>query len=175
MAETNKHTLEQSKAVLRGIIDDYFVSYLIEVCHKAVDHAVGHKEYGDFTGNTVTSYACGLYVRGELEYVYVSGSDMREPLRIKVKKGELAFLEETYDKRKDISVKGEIDTDWMFGEDTSVQFLQNYKSKYIQGYEIVMTTGTEYSTWIEKHMGLNVLTETYQDVPSLLLSSLKPI
>lgn len=38
-----------------------------------------------------------------------------------------------------------------------------------------MTTGTEYSVYLENTRKLNVLTETYQGLKSILLDNLKPI
>ena len=40
---------------------------------------------------------------------------------------------------------------------------------------MVMCTGTEYSEFLEKNKGLNVLTETFMIAPRTVVTNLKPI
>ena len=53
-------------------------------------------------------------------------------------------------------------------------FLFGYKAPQ-RGIALVMTTGTEYSEYLETEHDMNVLTETYNSVLDILLGSFKPV
>ena len=70
----------------RNVISGHVYDMLVKVCDGLLEDAEMSKEFRGFTGNTQTSYSCGLYVNGRLSY-YVS-QDMwtKEPVRKKIPK-----------------------------------------------------------------------------------------
>lgn len=160
----------------RQIIGGHIFDCLTKACEQLTDNAV--KNYrspiGSFTGNTITSYACGLYMNGALSYYYSNGSKMKSPIRVKLTKGETAYLSPDYGGRNR-RFTGKTDTDKGFGEDFSFKFLTRYKSKAKNGFEVVVCSGTEYSSYIENVWHGNVLTDTFEHAPKILSNNFKPM
>lgn len=126
-----------------------------------------------FTGNTQTSYACGIYMYGRLEGV-VTQDNWHEPTRRrKIDEGKWVYLRVPYEGRPRAR-KGMVPIVDNHGLHLSLDFLENYKApkKHIA---LVMTTGTEYSEWLETSMGLDVLTNTYMMSARIIDSQWKKI
>lgn len=160
----------------RQIVSGYVFDCMTKACEELADDAV--KNYrspiGAFTGNTITSYACGLYMDGILSYYYSNGDKMKSPVRAKLAKGETAFLNPDYEGRSR-KFTGKTDTDKGFGEGFSFKFLSQYKSRVKKGLEIVVCSGTEYSSYIENVWHGNVLTDTFERAPKILAKNFKPM
>ena len=169
----NRKALEEGFVKAKQIVYEHITSILIKMCDDLIDDALAEKEYGNFTGNTVTSYACGLFISGRLSYVSLSSDKLDGPIRIKLAKGESAYLDPDYDGGAR-AIKGTVETDGKYGYQTSLDFLNFYNSNS-KGFEIVMCTGTEYSSYIEEEIGANVLTDTFINSKQILLSNLKPM
>lgn len=145
-----------------------FVSGVLAYGTGLVDEAIELKEFNDFTGNTVTSYACGVYVDGVLLDFYIP--HLRGALREKLSLGEVVTLGRTYDGRTNISVRGSVVVSDGFGRDFSEDFLRSYVAPKV-GVCLLVLTGTEYSLYIEQERDLNVLSNTFaraDDVGALL-------
>lgn len=170
---SNAKALEEGLKKAREIAFEHVKQCLMDACDDLVDHAV-HAKYGwqNFTGNTITSYAIGLFIDGKFVYYY-SNNGIKPPVRVKLKKGETVFLNPDYDGRSR-SFTGIIDTDAGYGEPFSFEFLKSYKS-HTKGIELVMCTGTEYSSYIETVRNGNVLTETFKNAQSILSANFKPM
>lgn len=92
----------------------------------------------------------------------------------KVPKGIRVFLNKPYEGNPR-AVTGRVDVDDLYGKDSSFDFLKSYKGFPNKSFGIVMTTGTEYSGYIESVHNLNVLTDTFQRAKQILSKNLKPI
>lgn len=68
---------------------------------------------------------------------------------------------------------GTVETDKGYGETFSFNFLKRYKSKSRRGFEIVMCTGTEYSTYLENVLNADVLTGTFLKAQDTLYRNFK--
>lgn len=154
----------------------YVFDRLAEACERLTDDAVRNyrSPVGAFTGNTVTSYACGLYVDWALSYYYSNGGKMKDPVRVKLAKGETAFLNPDYEGRKR-RFTGRTDTDKGFGEEFSFRFLSQYRPRVRKGFELVVCSGTEYSSYIESVWHGNVLTGTFDRASQILAKNFKPM
>ncbi len=170
----NSAELVKAKARMKQAVRKNVYDILAKTCDDLLGDAVKAKEYLGFTGNTQTSYSCGLYLDGVLSYYVNQKMWSRRPVRKKVPKGVRVYLKTPYEGHPR-SVTGTADVDSSFGDETSFRFLQSYKSIPKKGFSIVMTTGTEYSVYIEQTHNLNVLTDTFQRAKSLLSKNLKPI
>ncbi|THC82914.1 hypothetical protein E7X23_24385, partial [Bacteroides fragilis] len=129
--------------------------------------------FRNLTGNTITSYACGLFMDGRFSYFVCSGDSMKQPVRVKLTKGE-TFVGVSYD-NQNRRFTGTIETDKGYGEASSFDFLKRYKSESRKGFEIVMCTGTEYSTYLENVLNADVLTGTFQRAQNTLFKNFKPM
>lgn len=135
--------------------------------------ALQNRGYTGFTGNTQTSYACGIYINGVLVEVVDSQSFQDKPVRYKIKRGRIVYLQNPYEGRPRMRT-GYADVDEEYGIDTSLEFLNEYKAPK-QGIALVMTTGTEYSDFLETVMRLDVLTRTYREAPKVIESNWRKI
>lgn len=128
------------------------------------------KEYKNMTGNTVTSYAFGIYHNGKM--IYFGTNNLPNPVTEKLKKGEL-FSGVNYDGDY-TDFRATIDTDGKYGEDTSYQFLKEYRPNTMN-FAMVVTTGTEYSGYLENVRHLNVLSDSMDNLPEEFSNSFKSI
>lgn len=169
----NEQVLDKGLKMAREIALEHIKKCLEDSCDELVNHAVANYKspIGAFTGNTITSYAIGLYLDGNFSYYY-SSDGIKLPVRVKLKKGEKAILSPDWG-GKTRAFTGRVDTDGGYGERYSYNFLSTYKSK-TKGIELVMCSGTEYSTYIENAMNGNVLTNTFKNAIGML-NNFKPM
>jgi hypothetical protein len=158
---------------MQSILHAHFIEMLRSFCLNLFQSADTSKAYYDITGNTFTSYACGIYKDGLLIDMLFSADYKKPPVSVKLTKGE-RFAGHSYG-GKFVTFSADVETDGKYGKETSLRFLRQYKPTVKKGFEIVMCTGTEYSTFLEKGKGLNVLTDTYLFSKSLFIQNLKPI
>ena len=158
----------------RRLIRDHLYAAIERACLGLIDHALKEREFDGFTGNTQTSYACGIYYKGGLMGMVISGNSMKKPVRIKVRKGERVYLKNPYE-GKARTVIGRVDVDGELGAESAVDFLSSYQPFVKTGFSVVMTTGTEYSEYLENVRNLNVLTDTFKSSKGIMLEELKPM
>ncbi|NDV68597.1 hypothetical protein [Dysgonomonas sp. 25] len=140
---------------------------------RMVNHILPNQtEFRNLTGNTITSLAFGIYYMGNLEIMGFN-KHYPPPIRNKLIKGEELFDFEDYDGAIRKYYCAKIHTDAGYGQNTSMDFLKSYKST--RQFEMVFTTGTEYSVYLENKRKLNVLSEGYEYSISAFLKSFKPI
>ena len=170
----NRTEFAKAKKRMKQMTSGHVYDMLAKTCDDLLGNAVSSKDYLGFTGNTQTSYSCGLYIDGVLSYYVNQKMWSRSPVRKKVPKGKFIWLHKPYEGRSR-GLRGETDVDSFYGEESAFRFLQSYKDVPRDGFAIVMTTGTEYSVYIEQTHNLNVLTDTFQRAKSIFSKNLKPI
>ena len=175
---SNKSALDKGFKKAKEVIFGHLFDQSIAFSDILISHAIDsyRSKIGPFTGNTITSYACGLYMDGVLTDIKVSSRSMKDPVHIKIKKGESLFLANPYSGHpRRIRGMAEI----VLGDEgleSSINFLSNYYTPKIKkGIEIVMSTGTEYSVYQEKVWKANFLTDTYIKAKKEKLNSFKPL
>ena len=119
---------------------------------------------GPFTGNTITGTASGVYIDSVLKFAMTSGRDMPKPVRRKLDKGEIVYLEHPYDNYPR-SIKGEVETSGGYSDKDAMSFLGTVTPQF--PYQIVLVNGSEYASFIEKIMDGNVLSDTYFSAPDI--------
>ena len=170
----NTAVLKNSKKMMKQIVSGHLYDMLAKTCDDLLEDAVTSKEYQGFTGNTQTSYSCGLYVDGVFLYYVNQKMWSEKPVRKKIPKGVFVYLKKPYEGRAR-SVLGKVEVDSLYGKDSAFRFLQSYKDVPRSGFAIVMATGTEYSAYIEFEHGLNVLSDTFMKAKSIFKKNVKPI
>jgi len=151
---------------------------LVSLAHELIQSAEFEKEYMNLTGNTLTSYAVGIYKDGALIEI-IQNSNLRPPVRVKLTRGEAVIGFTDYDGNFRKKFVGKVETDRGWGDDTSIKFLTSYDPPFRSSKTgIVMCTGTEYSEFLEMQ-GANVLTATKKELEafgeSMLIRNLRPI
>lgn len=169
----NAKVLENGLAKGYEQVINHLYRQMYDICERLLLEVLKHREFLGFTGNTQTSYACGIYVDGQLEGIVTQRNWNSPPVRKKVGLGEWAWLRNPYE-GKSRSVKGKVQITGDFGLDTSIKFLQSYKAAKNK-VQIVMTTGTEYSELLEVVANLDVLTGTFEAAKDILARGFKPM
>lgn len=166
---------ENEKAFLKGLqiakekIHLALMRRLAEYGEILLDDALFRKEYQSFTGNTVTSLAYGVYENGSLtDVVFISG--MQPPVHAKISKGRVLYLKNPYEGGPR-AVKGQVAITDKYGAETSLKTLRSVTPK--GGNGIVVTTGTEYSSFLETVYGTNVLSETALEAENSALKDMR--
>lgn len=173
MAHDNAQILRDGLQKGYKQIIDYLFKQMYEFCERLLLEVPKHREFLGFTGNTQTSYACGIYVDGTLGGIVVQSNWNQPPVRKKIGSGQWVWLRNPYEGRTR-SVRGKVRVTGDYGQTTSFQFLQSYKAKK-NHIQIVMTTGTEYSEYLEVIGGLDVLTGTFEAAKTILAQGFKPM
>lgn len=170
--DINKQFQEISEAFFDSM-PDYILAEMNKFGSYVVNSVVlPQKGYKNLTGQTQDSYSYAVYYEGKI--VYINGiSTSKTPIRGKFTKGETVTNFYDVDGAWRRSFTGVVETDSGSGRESALNFLKSYKPK--KRYEIVFTTGTEYSSYLENAKGMNVLLDAKMwSIPSFL-KSFKPI
>lgn len=152
-------------------VDEYMMQQMEAYGENMIDNIIPLQAgFKNLTGNTLTSFAYGTYLNKKLYNIGIFKG--KSAKRWKLTAGEI-FSGEDYDGNNRNYFKAEIDTDLGYGKDTSISFLESYTPKGV--YSLVFTTGTEYSTYLETNLHLNVLTDARTYSIANFIRSFKPI
>ena len=151
---SNEVLFDEGIRKAKELVSGYIFDVLTKCCEELIQDALDNKSgFRNLTGNTITSYACGLFMDGRFSYFVCSGDSMKQPVRVKLTKGE-TFVGVSYDNQ-------------------NRRFTGTIETK--KGFEIVMCTGTEYSTYLENVLNADVLTGTFQRAQNTLFKNFKPM
>ena len=166
----SRNARKQIQRVLQNALKDAFASAVAQYAPRVVEMADDNREFTQFTGNTVSSYMAGVYKDGTLFNAFTpEGRGAAYP---KVQKDETVYLSNPVEGMAR-SVKGTVDIVTDYGEELSREVLAQQSPQ--GGTGMVVTTGTEYSQYLEKVHGLDVLTDTYSEVANSARNDLQRI
>ena len=174
MQAINNRELADAKKRMRAEVENYFTERLVRVCDRLVEDAVASKEYRNLTGNTVTSYTCGLYVNGSLSYVVQSGEGMTAPVRKKLRKGEYHYFKSGLRRREEGSQRDSGDG-WRLGNQHSHVVRHGVQAPLEARLCHCDDHGHGIFGVLEQEHDLNVLTDTYEYVSDVMFNNFKPI
>lgn len=139
----NSTNMTKASKKFDAILVSVMYETLCDAGNELIEEALLTKEYGNLTGNTITSISFGLYIDGHLQdYLFIDG--LREPIRTKLRRGEI-FKGTDYDGRERAFI-GSIDTDGDYGYNTVGRFFSAHTPE--RPNSIVVATGTEYSIYL---------------------------
>lgn len=138
---------KKAMAIKKKVLLDGLRSLMEDCVHYAYDN----HEFHNLTFNTQDSYGGAVYFKGKMY-------------------GSPYFLEQKAEKG---TINMQIKTDGQFGHEKSLDFLRSYRPQ--SEFAICVTTGTEYSQFLERVRGLDVLTGTFEFAKDEFFKSFKPI
>lgn len=172
LKSNNENAVKNGMKYARMLIQLDMMKKFENAAVSLLEQAFEEAEFRDLTGNTITSYCAGIFLDGKLIKI-VSLAELEgapNPTRKKLsKKDKYPITLERYISGIPATISGvDVDTDGGYGLDTSKRFLSQYKPSVQKGYGIVVTTGTEYSEFLEAERHLNVLTDNLEDAKKVV-------
>lgn len=160
--------------IARHVLNGILIPASKELIHAATQGRIfaGH----NMTGNTINSYAVGVYVSGQLVHIGTSSGSIPHPLRRKLGKGERFYAgSQRWDgETQEHTFTAKVSTNGTTEAERSIAFLQSYKPS-ADGWALVMCNGVEYATYQENEMQIDVLTANFDYARMFLPSMFKPI
>jgi hypothetical protein len=160
MATENEMALNNgflmAKAIMLQAVKQKLVEFSETMLHDAYDLR-GKEGWSSWSGNTETSYTCGVALNGSMVYMKSVGDNAPAPLIPKLKKGQTRTLKVDYSGRTNQRRTGKVNITDPYGTETAKKTVGEVKSKSNTGLAFRMATGTEYSQWLEFKKGWKVL------------------
>lgn len=156
--------------ILNGILIPLADGLIQEVTEGRI--SIGH----NMTGNTVNSYAAGIYVSGQLVYIKTSSESIPKPLRRKLGKGERFYAGSIRwdEEMQESTFTANVSTNGTTEAERSIAFLRSYRPSP-NGWELVVCNGVEYAAYQENEMKIDVLTANLNYAKMFALSMFKPM
>lgn len=158
MATENEMALNNgflmAKAIMLQVVKQKLVEFSETMLHDAYKLRTG---WSSWSGNTETSYTCGVALNGSMVYMKSVGDNAPAPLIPKLKKGQIRTLKVDYSGRANQTRKGAVKITDPYGTETAKKTVGEVKSKSNTGLAFRMATGTEYSQWLEFKKGWKTL------------------
>ena len=166
MRNDNAKVLENGFAEGFRMIEDTIYNSLVSAADRLLVRVSTNRQFIGFTGNTQTSYMAGIYYNGRLRDVIYQRNWKEPTRRMKVRKGKVVYLSNPYEGQPR-AVQGMVDIGENHGVQTSIKFLEGYRAPR-RSICLVLTTGTEYSEYIEQVRHFDVLTNTWKDAEGII-------
>lgn len=134
--------------------------------------SIGH----NMTGNTVNSYAVGVYVNVQLVHIETSSGSILRPLRRELGKGQRFYAgSQRWDgDMQEHTFTAQVGTNGTMEAERSIAFLQSFRPSP-NGWSLVVCNGVEYATFQESMMDIDVLTANFDYAKMFVPSMFKPI
>lgn len=156
--------------IARHVLNKIFVPAAKELIQAATQGRIfaGH----NMTGNTINSYAAGVYVYGQLVHIETSGGSIPKPLRRKLGKGQRFYAgSQRWDgEMQELTFTAQAGSNGTVEAERSIAFLQSHKPSP-KGWVLVVCNGVEYASYQENEMNIDVLTANF-DYAKLFMPSM---
>lgn len=176
---SNADVLRAGTAKAKRLIENHIINQiLIPGAQALIQNAVqGRISLGhNMTGNTINSYAAGVYANGKLVQIETPSGSIPGPLRHKLNAGQkFGAGRQRWD--GDIQEKpftAVISTNGSTEPERSIAFLQSYRPDS-PGFALVVTNGVEYATYQEAEMQIDTLTANFDYTKMFIPSMFKPM
>lgn len=130
----------------------------------------------NMTGNTVNSYAAGVYVNGQLVHIETSSGSIPRPLRRKLGQGQRFYAgNQRWDgEMQEHTFTAKTGSNGAMEAERSIAFLQSHKPSS-DGWALVVCNGVEYATFQENEMQIDVLTANFDYAKMFAPAMFKPM
>lgn len=164
---SNEATLRAGRAKAKRIISEHILlKVLTPMAEKVLTDVVAKRiTLNNMTGNTINSYAVGVYVNGALVLIKTSSSTIPSPLRRKLGMGQKFYAgSQRWDGETQMGTfTAKVPTNGSMEAERSIAFLQTYNAP-ANGWSLVVCNGVEYATFQESVLNLDVLTSSWSDM-----------
>ena len=176
---SNAAALQRGSQMAKDIIARHMLNVILVPAAKEIIQAAtqgrifaGH----NMTGNTVNSYAVGVYVKGQLVHIETSAGSIPRPLRSKLGKGQRFYAgSQRWDEEvQEHTFTAQAGSNGATEAERSIAFLQSHKPSP-NGWVLVVCNGVEYATYQENEMQIDVLTSSFDYAKMFMPSMLKPL
>lgn len=174
-ADVLRNGTEKAKKIIREhIIDRILIPAAKELIQEATQGRISLGS--NMTGNTVNSYAAGVYFNGILAHIETSTGSIPRPLRRKLGNGQKFYAgSQRWDGEiQEHTFTAKAGSNGAMEAERSIAFLQSYKPE-ARGYALTVCNGVEYATWQENEMNIDVLTGNFDYAQMFLPSIFKPM
>lgn len=175
----NAAALQAGTAKAKKLIEEHIVNQILIPMAKGLIRVAteGRVSLGhNMTGNTVNSYAAGVYIKGSLVLIETSAGSIPNPLRRKLGRGQRFFAgSQRWDGEvQEHTFTAKVGSNGTMEAERSIAFLQSYQAKP-QGWELVVCNGVEYATFQENEMNIDTLTANFDYAKMFIPSMFKPM
>lgn len=174
----NSAALRKGTAKAKAIIDNHLYLLLTAAAKKLLEDATNGRIFlgHNMTGNTVNSYAVGVYKRGVLDFMMTSSQGIPKPLRRKLGRGQRFYAGS---QRWDGEMQGhtftaQVGSNGAMEAERSIAFLQSHKPSP-KGWVLVVCNGVEYASYQENEMNIDVLTANFDYAKMFMPSMFHPM
>lgn len=176
---SNEAALRAGSQRAREVIARHVLNVILVPAAKGIikDATQGRISIGhNMTGNTVNSYAVGVYVKGQLAHIETSSGSIPKPLRRKLSRGERFYAgSQRWDGDVQVGTfTAQVSTNGTMEAERSIAFLQSHKPSP-NGWALVVCNGAEYGTYQENELNIDVLTANFDYAKMFMPSMFKPL
>lgn len=176
---SNEAALRRGTQMAKDVIARHVLNVMLVPAAKALirDATQGRISIRhNMTGNTVNSYAAGVYVDGKLVWIETSSGSIPHPLRRKLGRGERFFAgSQRWDGEiQEHTFTAKVSTNGTMEAERSIAFLQSYKPSP-KGWTLVVCNGVEYATFQENELNIDTLTANFDYAKMFHASFFKPM
>lgn len=178
-AMSNAAALQRGSQMAKGMIARHVLNAILVPAAKELIQAAtqgrvfaGH----NMTGNTINSYAAGVYVDGTLVHIETSSGNIPHPLRRKLGRGQRFYAgSQRWDGEvQEHTFTAQAGSNGTMEAEQSIAVLQSYKPSP-KGWALVVCNGVEYATFQENQMEIDVLTANFDYAKMFAPSMFKPM
>lgn len=175
----NAAALKAGTAKAKKLIEDHIINQILIPTAKGLIKAAteGRMSLGhNMTGNTINSYAAGVYVNGVLVHIETSAGSIPNPLRRKLGRGQRFYAgSQRWDgETQEHTFTAQSGSNGTMEAERSIAFLQSHKPS-VNGFALVVCNGVEYATYQETEMNIDVLTANFDYAKMFAPSMFKPM
>lgn len=176
---SNADILRKGRAKARKLIEAHMLNQILIPTAKGLIQAAteGRVTLGhNMTGNTINSYAAGVYANGVPVHIETSAGSIPNPLRRKLGKGQRFYAgSQRWDGEiQENNFTADVATNGTMEAERSIAFLQSYKPASDR-FALVVCNGVEYATYQENEMNIDVLTANLDFARMFIPSMFRPI
>lgn len=162
---SNAAALKAGTEKAKRLIEEHILNQILIPTAKGLIQAAteGRVSLGhNMTGNTINSYAAGVYANGVLVHIETSAGSIPNPLRRKLGRGQRFYAgSQRWDgDMQEHTFTAKAGSNGTMEAERSIAFLQSHKPS-ANGFALVVCNGVEYATYQENEMNIDVLTANF--------------
>lgn len=176
---SNAAALQRGNQIAKDLIARHVLNVILVPAAKELIQAAtqGRVAYGhNMTGNTINSYAAGVYVKGHLVQIETPQGSIPNPLRRKLGRGQRFYAgSQRWDgEMQEHTFTAQAGSNGSMEAERSIAFLKSHKPSP-KGWALVVCNGVEYATFQENEMNIDVLTADFDYAKMFAPSMFKPM